>query len=646
MRKSSLLRQLLINILLPVLVVLVTFSGVSYYFNRKKLQENNEELKQQIVSQSHQLISMYDLSLRLLEDDLNQRITEIGTRLNDDYFFSTDSIESADLYRISQEIGLDTSKEFIYIINNQQVIRNTTFAKDMGLDFMKVDTSFRSFFGNMRREKKLVIDRFGKEMATGRIKKYAFQPTRDGQYIIELGIYSEKADSLKAQVYKSVSEIRTNYPHITKVNMVIATENIHDDSIRTDHFPVVNKAILEKNNQRAELDSAGQHWYYDYCFISIKDAALYSGYIIAIVSNDSREKALLYAELRRFLLLFALTLLPLTLIVYFRSRQITRPITRLTEKAEIIAHGKLNERVPVEGNNEIAQLSGSFNKMIDELQGLYENLENKVVARTQELNHQKEIVEEKNKEILDSINYAQRIQYALLANEELLQEQLPEHFVLFMPKDIVSGDFYWATKVHATAEHPSRFYLAVCDSTGHGVPGAFMSLLNISFLNEAINEKLIAEPGQIFDHARTRLIENISQQGQKDGMDGVLLCKEGKHISLAVAHNGPVIIRNGTIIELDADKMPVGKGERNESFRTFTPELETGDMLYIFTDGYADQFGGPKGKKFKYANLYKLLSEIAQLPMAQQREHLRESFELWKGDLEQIDDVCIVGVRV
>jgi serine phosphatase RsbU (regulator of sigma subunit) len=107
-----------------------------------------------------------------------------------------------------------------------------------------------------------------------------------------------------------------------------------------------------------------------------------------------------------------------------------------------------------------------------------------------------------------------------------------------------------------------------------------------------------------------------------------------------------VIIRNGTIIELDADKMPVGKGERNESFRTFTPQLETGDMLYIFTDGYADQFGGPKGKKFKYANLYKLLSEIAQLPMAQQREHLRESFELWKGDLEQIDDVCIVGVRV
>jgi hypothetical protein len=312
MRKGSLLRQLLINILLPVLVVLLTFSGVSYYFNQQKLRENNEELKQQIVSQSHQLLDMYDLSLRLLEIDLNQRITEIATKLNDEYFFQTDSIEKADLFRIAQDIGMDTSREFIYIINAEHVIKNTTFAKDQGLDFMKVDTSFNTFFGNIRKNRVLVIDRFGGEMATGRIKKYAFQPTRDGNYIIELGIYSEKADSLKAQVYKSVSEIRSNYPHIKRVNMIVATENIRDDSIRMDHYEVVNRAILEKNNQHAELDSAGQHWYYDYCFIGIKDAALYSGYIIAIVSNDSREKALLYAELRRFLLLFTLTLLPLT----------------------------------------------------------------------------------------------------------------------------------------------------------------------------------------------------------------------------------------------------------------------------------------------------------------------------------------------
>lgn len=645
MRKGSILRQMLINILLPVLVVLVTFSGVSYYFNRQKLLEQNEELKTQIVGQSHQLLEMYDLSLRMLEEDLNKRFRLLSTQLNDDYFNRTDSIESANLYTLALEMGMDTSKEFIYVIDENCVIRNTTFPTDMGLDFMKVDTAFGRFFGDIRRNQKLVIDRFGGEMATGRIKKYSFQPTRDGKYIIELGIYSNKADSLKAQVYKSVSEIRLQYPHLAKVNMIVATENIRDDSVRTDHWEIVNEAISKKTVTHATLDSAGRTWYYDYCFIEIKDAALYSGYIIAIVSNNSREQALLYAELKRFLLLFLFTLVPLTLIVYFRSRQITRPISRLTEKANIIASGNLNERVPIEGNNEITQLSGSFNKMIGDLQGLYENLENKVKERTSELHHQKEIVEEKNKEIMDSINYAKRIQYALLAHDELLKKNLPDHFVLFLPKDVVSGDFYWASERNLN-QHDKEFFLAVCDSTGHGVPGAFMSLLNISFLNESINEKKIASPGGILDHTRLRLIENISQQGQKDGMDGILVRWSNNSISYAAAHNSPVLVRNGECMELDTDKMPIGMSDRMDAFRNFEPELQTGDMLYLFTDGYADQFGGPKGKKFKYSNLNKLLIEIAGLSTTLQKEKLQNTIEEWRGDLEQVDDICVIGIRI
>ncbi|MCE3258971.1 MAG: protein serine/threonine phosphatase [Bacteroidetes bacterium] len=293
-------------------------------------------------------------------------------------------------------------------------------------------------------------------------------------------------------------------------------------------------------------------------------------------------------------------------------------------------------------------------------------LERKVKERTIELEEQKEIVEEKNKEIVDSINYAKRIQYTLLAHDQFLNEHLPEHFVLFKPKDIVSGDFYWATSVGGEAQssklkvpngasselqtpNSELFYLAVCDSTGHGVPGAFMSLLNISLLNEAITERKLKEPNKIFDHVRARLIESISKEGQQDGFDGLLLMLErnGQEINVqyAAANNPPVLVRNGSIEELNADKMPVGKGERTDAFSLHTIRVQKGDLLVLYTDGYADQFGGPKGKKFKYKQLDKLVLDNSAADLKQLKQTLETTFDEWKGDLEQVDDVCIIGIR-
>ena len=270
-----------------------------------------------------------------------------------------------------------------------------------------------------------------------------------------------------------------------------------------------------------------------------------------------------------------------------------------------------------------------------------------VEQRTAEVTHQKDLVQEKQKEILDSINYARRIQYTLLAHDEFLLKNLPEHFVLFKPKDIVSGDFYWAT------EHQGKFYLAVCDSTGHGVPGAFMSLLNIGYLSEAIKEKNISNPGEIFDYVRKRLIESISKEEQQDGMDGVLLCIDKTasnentiSISYAAANNSPVVITEGVILEQNKDKMPIGKGEKQNSFKTYSLQMNRGDMLYLYTDGFADQFGGPKGKKFKYKQLNETLFSIANHPITQQRQILEDVFTEWKGSLEQVDDVCVMGIKL
>lgn len=265
---------------------------------------------------------------------------------------------------------------------------------------------------------------------------------------------------------------------------------------------------------------------------------------------------------------------------------------------------------------------------------------------------QKFLVEKKQKEILDSLHYAERIQKALLASDQLLNPLLKganglasDYFIYHKPKSIVSGDFYWATK------KDGRFYFAVCDSTGHGVPGAFMSLLNISFLNEAITERNIAQPNDVFNHTRKKLIENISFEGQQDGMDGILasLSQSGNRIELsyAVAYSKPLIIRGDQVIELPGDKMPVGKSPKeNESFTLHKVSLQKGDILYFFTDGYADQFGGEKGKKFKYAQLIKLLKSICSRTMAEQKAVLENTFEEWKRNLEQVDDVLIAGIRI
>ncbi|MCE3228676.1 MAG: protein serine/threonine phosphatase [Bacteroidetes bacterium] len=275
-----------------------------------------------------------------------------------------------------------------------------------------------------------------------------------------------------------------------------------------------------------------------------------------------------------------------------------------------------------------------------------------IAAQKVEVEQQKELVMEKNKEITDSIHYALRIQNALLATEESLKENLTGHFILFQPKDIVSGDFYWAV------EHNKRFYLAVCDSTGHGVPGAFMSLLNMGFLSEAIKEKDIVQPNEILDYVRRRLVQTVSKGEQKDGMDGILLCfdKNNDTISYAAAHNSPVLISARGLENLKADKMPIGNSERYDPFTLHMIPVSKGDLIYLYTDGYADQFGGPKarvngfqfgqGKKFKYKQLEDVLLNNCGQSLNRQKDILERTLNDWKGSLEQVDDICVIGIKI
>lgn len=261
----------------------------------------------------------------------------------------------------------------------------------------------------------------------------------------------------------------------------------------------------------------------------------------------------------------------------------------------------------------------------------------------------------RNKEVLDSINYSKRIQSAILPTKEYLREVLGKHFIFFRPKDIVSGDFYWAYKTPA-----GQVVWVVADCTGHGVPGALMSMLGHTLLNEIIADKGVVKAADILDRLREKVVSMLEQKGsglkQNDGMD-IALCvmnANTRELEFAGANNPCWIIRNNELLELKPDKMPVGAYSGPVvPFGSRKTMLEPGDTIYLFTDGYADQFGGeslsldkPNGKKFKYSRLKELLISIHAESAEKQEQLLAEAFDSWKGGFDQVDDVCVIGVRV
>ncbi len=292
------------------------------------------------------------------------------------------------------------------------------------------------------------------------------------------------------------------------------------------------------------------------------------------------------------------------------------------------------------------------------------NLRTQVNLKTKEVVTQKEIIEEKNKDITQSIAYAEKIQRSLLPSEKLMQTHLNDHFVLFKPRDVVSGDFYWAAK------QGNCFYFALMDCTGHGVPGAFMSMIGNAGLNELVLEKKLQDPGEILNALRINIIKALSQDGttaNRDGMDGVL-CKlntDSQTLEYAAANNSLFVLRSSHesleylqahktstdqiyVSELKGQKMPIGYyPEKQEDFLTQKLKLKQGDRLYLTSDGLPDQFGGPKGKKFKKTNFLKLLTQLQSQSMSSQKQAIDQAFVGWmSSEHEQIDDVCVIGVKI
>ncbi|MDG1440940.1 MAG: SpoIIE family protein phosphatase, partial [Flavobacteriales bacterium] len=256
-------------------------------------------------------------------------------------------------------------------------------------------------------------------------------------------------------------------------------------------------------------------------------------------------------------------------------------------------------------------------------------------------------LEEKNKEIVDSINYAKRIQDAMMTSEAYRKSVIAKSFVFFKPKDVVSGDFYWVFK-----DKEENIFFTVADCTGHGVPGAFMSMIGTSLLNEIIVEKKIKNTNRILDELRKQIIKSLNHDDnddQKDGMD-ISVCKlnfKKNLLEFSGAHNPLQVVRNGEIKTYKGDSQAVGlETVKLKPFTKHNVNLQKNDMIYIYSDGYQDQFGGEKGKKYMKSKFKKLLQKISKEEVKKQNELLELELSNWMKNEEQIDDICIMGVRI
>lgn len=381
------------------------------------------------------------------------------------------------------------------------------------------------------------------------------------------------------------------------------------------------------------------------------------------------------------------------LIAFFTVRSIVRPVYQLKRLLLQMGRGIIPAEKIKPRNDEIGEMSKALNLLISAVErqtefakglgagnfsqeyhplseqdtlghallkmrdDLYENerfLEQKVEERTAEVVRQKEEIESQRvklehlyNEVTDSIKYAKRIQEAILPPDALVKKELPNPFVLYKPKDIVSGDFYWMEKVD------NKVFFAAVDCTGHGVPGAFMSIVGHNLLNQIVKEE--SDPGKILNKLsrglKYTLHQGVEEGSSKDGMD-IALCSydaKTKVLEYAGAYNPLYLVRGGELIETKADKFPIGGALENSDSQTYTShtfQLQKDDTIYIFSDGYVDQFGGEKGKKFMVKQFRQLILSIQDKSMEEQKHYLNYIFEQWRGNHEQVDDILIMGMRV
>ncbi len=636
-----------VKIILAFIAVSFCVSGIlliqAYYTQRK--------------SETNQFVNELERYKTLVLNDAKTQTDFIGIDLISDSYFLTESSVRLDDHRQWQSIMKETIEKLSEfdlsrsVVVDEQLKELESLSERYNKSFLNLVESttilgFKDYglTGEMRTYAHLLEDSFPELIP---LEKVLMLRRHEKDFIIRKeDKYAQKFEELLNLILLGIKSKNQN--ERTK-GAIILLEN-YQQAFNNIYYYHKKNGLYTHSGLKAELDQ-NENNLLNYCETLITETKDRAGQVLADI------KAYFWGAI-------VLCLILISVLVNYLSRLLSRPITTLSGHMKAFVESGFtanftNERLETR-KDEMGSLYGFFRDLAEEITVHFRNYRDsaekrhkEILKKNEQIENQKEMLESQrnllsaqNKSVMDSIAYAKRLQRAIFPQESEMRAYLGEFMLLFKPKDVVSGDFYWVT------DTPDSIFFAVADCTGHGVPGAFMSLLGYNFLNQAIEEMDLHDTNDILDYLNGSISDLLNQHREsdeiKDGMD-IILCRWIKSegvLQYSGANRPLLVIRSGEVVEHKSDRLPIGWNFTNKrkpfSAREIT--LEKGDMLVLSSDGYYDQFGGDNDKKFKYKNFKSLVSEMSTSDFSYSQGLLENTLQTWMGQAEQVDDICVLGV--
>jgi serine phosphatase RsbU (regulator of sigma subunit) len=686
-KRRSVFNILLLRIIIVIILFTVVTGGLMIYETENLQKRNIEIIKKENQDEIAGLMDTWYANMTSINgtfkvtfENLMQQTSRINSEID---------LGNIDLYEQFNISGPDTSYIDLHVIRDSIVI-NTTRPALSGVNLFTAGKGYSDLLSRIDSVKGYNTEPWKIDTNTKRFSRMGCMVTNDDKYIIGVECYSRLADELTDMFANRIKRVEKGNENIVVINNYVGDEHhysglVQDTLIYELQDSLISRVFMNKGSLTEQFSEGGRTFIADYIFSEPENAEWQSAAsVFSIVTEVAEHREVVYGIIKKLVVISLGFLFILSLVFIITTRKLRVTLKDLHLKTTLISKGNLHERVIVSGQNEFSALAEQFNSMIEQLESSQNELKqkNNIIEKNNKILHEKnekitlqrdkiesqrneievqrdlvtsqrDIILEQTRSITESIQYASRIQTAILPPDEVIKYLLPKHFILYKPKDIVSGDFYWLT--HKQGE----IIIVVADCTGHGVPGAFMSILGSALLKDVVNSSNILHANQILNDLREKVILSLRQTGQsgetKDGMD-MSLCiidSEKMRLQYAGAYQPLYLIRKGVLKEFKADKMPIGiSSKAGRSFTNNEIKIFKNDSIYLFSDGFVDQFGGESNKKLLSVRFKKLLIDIQDNIMHDQKEILDHSINEWMGltDLyekhDQVDDITVVGIKI
>ncbi len=682
MREKTIFQQYLVFILLPVLVLLVVLAVYNVKKTNRLLTSHFDDTNSDYANEIQTLLELQDYSLKLVEQNLDARIRVYSDRLIHQHFANTEGIRDWDLDKIREKMSFSFKNLDLYVIDRRGDIVNTTFTADYGKNITDFGKETKDLVARVFEKKNYEGGEFIPEVETNSLRKYTYQATLDGKFIIEIGVKSAQANEITRRVRLKLNKLtQRGKCSIKSIDLFIGDENPvsfnHKSSkIDRNHLNIYNQVLEGKGSlTRDTLISLGNaKTHYQYVYMP-RESEIYEGSVIRIVSDREQLIAQKKSDTIFYTVIISLFIAGgFVAGKFFLSYFITQPIDDVVKSFAVISTSDLTAQVTVKGNKEIRYLTSQFNKMTKSLQSYLGELETAVkedilqeaqylsdieeqkeqisfqqegvILATERVEKITEIVEHQNKQITESIHYAKRIENLYLPSNNLLDRVLKDYFMLYKPRNVVGGDFYWVDKVKG------KIIIICADCTGHGVPGAFLSNIGATMLTRIVKDKNLIDPCQILDELQVginRVLFSSTEHHIVDetiGISIVVIDEEENQLHYVGAGAPIVLVHDDEVNYFRGEKEPLRSSSVNRVFQKQTVRFHPGDVLYSFTDGYQDQIGGDQEKKFMIRRLRNLFFRIHELPVEEQESIISTTLEDWMINSSQVDDILIIGLKL